>query len=135
MLSDRNIAFARSLAERFGLLIRAESQRRDTTFSALTHGPQARSAGMATWVEGLNALWRLAGQDARIGDLRAPIAERAVCGAGMLAARQVQPNEARGHPREAAGAWFTGGKTRMDDQQHALSALLATADILREQGE
>ena len=135
-LTDTNVAYARTLAERFGFLMRVESQRRDNWFSRLTHGPEARSAGMATWVEGLDSLWRLAGKDSRLADLRPKIAERALCGAGMLVDRQVVGGDrVKAHPVEALGAWFTDGKTRMDDQQHALSGLLAAAVILRERGK
>ena len=40
--SDKNIAYARTLAERFGFLVRVESQRSDNWFSKLLHGRQAR---------------------------------------------------------------------------------------------
>jgi hypothetical protein len=50
----------------------------------------------------------------------------AACAAGMLAERQYDASEAAGYARPdlVQGAWLSGGSTRMDDQQHALSALL-----------
>lgn len=131
-LDDSNITYARSLADRFGFLVRVESQRRDTQFSKLIHGRQARAAGMGTWVEGLDSLWRLASADPRMADMRDKIGERAACGAGMLAERQVTTAEAaiRERPAVSEGAWFTEGVTRMDDQQHAASALLRSRAIL-----
>ncbi len=131
-LDDSNIRYARSLAERFGFLVRVESQRRDTAFSKLVQGRQARAAGMGTWVEGLDSLWRLASADPRMADMRDKIGERAACGAGMLAARQVTASDAATHPRPdlSEGAWFTGGVTRMDDQQHAASGLLRSRIVL-----
>jgi len=136
-LSDANIAYARALAERFGFLIRVESQRRDSTVSKLLHGRQARAAGMGTWVEGLDSIYRIASSDARLADVRGKVAERAVCGAGMLTTRQTTPKAAAARPRPGLneGAWFTEGKTRMDDQQHALSALLNGAPILAKQAK
>lgn len=130
--SENNIAYARTLAERFGFLIRVESQRRDNWFSRLLHGRQARAAGMGTWVEGLNSLYTLATTDPRMRDMAPKIAERIDCGAGMLAARQVSPAAAKKttNPERTSGAWFTNDVTRMDDQQHALSALLNAAPIL-----
>ena len=130
--SDTNIAYARTLAERFGFLVRVESQRRDNWFSKLLHGRQARAAGMGTWVEGLTSLYTLATTDPRMADMAPKIAERIECGAGMLAARQVSPQQAaRGpNPQRTSGAWFTNDVTRMDDQQHALSALLNAAPTL-----
>lgn len=128
-LNDANIAYARTLAARFGFLVRIESGRRDTRLSTLLHGPQARAAGMGTWVEALDSLWRLAGDDARMADMRDKLGDRAACGAGMLASRQVTVS-GTGNKREA-GAWFTNDATRMDDQQHALSALLRSEAILQ----
>jgi hypothetical protein len=128
-LSNDNIAYARSLAERFGFLVRIESGRRNTPWSDFIHGRQARAAGMGTWVEALASLWRLSGEEPRLSDIQEKIAERARCGAGMLRARQFAKSPTTG-TREA-GAWFTNGVTRMDDQQHALSALLRSEAILQ----
>jgi hypothetical protein len=131
-LDESNIRYARSLAERFGFLVRVESQRRDNWFSTLLHGPQSRAAGMATWVEALDSLWRLAGKDSRMTDMRPKLAERAACGAGMLVDRQTSAADAASKPRPDldVGAWFRDGVTRMDDQQHALSGLLRSRQIL-----
>ncbi len=136
-LSDVNVRYARSLAERFGFLIRVESQRTGGGLNEFIHGPHTRAAGMGTWVEGLNSLWRLAVVDERLADLEPKIAERATCGAALLAERQVTDQEAAGYARPAlaAGAWFRDGITRMDDQQHALSGLALTEAILERRNE
>ncbi|MGE5596240.1 MAG: hypothetical protein ACM3S1_09420 [Hyphomicrobiales bacterium] len=136
-LSDDQLAYARRLAERFGFLVRAESQRTTSWWSELIHGRQARAAGMGTWVEGLASLWRVADIDPRMADMKADIETRAVCGMGMLADRQVDPAEAADYARPgvAEGAWFTKGVTRMDDQQHALSALLRGEAIFAARGK
>lgn len=130
---DHHLAYARRLAERFGLLIRVESQRRDTWWSEFVHGRQARAAGMGTWVEGLTSLHALAVADPRLADLEPKIRERIACGAGMLTDRQFSGAEAARYdaPARVEGAWFTGGITRMDDQQHALSGLLSASLILQ----
>lgn len=131
-LDDANIAYARSLAERFGFFVRFESGRRDTWWSRLLRGRRARSAGMGTWVEGLDSLWRLASADPRLADVRDAIATRAACSAGMLADRQVTAERAKSYPRPALaeGGWFNDGVTRMDDQQHALAGMLRVREIL-----
>ena len=49
------------------------------------------------------------------------------CGAGVLIERQRDS-----HDLATAGAWFTDDETRMDDQQHAISGLLALAALLEE---
>ena len=135
-LSDINITYARRLAERFGFLIRIESQRRPNWFSTALHGRQARAAGMGTWVEGLDSLYVVATGDARMADMAPKIAERATCGAGMLVDRQVSQSGAAVSPGPdlRRGAWFTNDATRMDDQQHALSALLDAGPIVRGEG-
>lgn len=125
-LDDANVTYARSLAERFGFLVRNEAQRRDSWLSNAIHGRRSRSAGMGTWVEGLGSLRRLSASDPRLADMRPKLDERLACGAGMLRDRQVTREQAaKGRqPALEEGAWFTNGHTRMDDQQHALAALL-----------
>jgi len=131
-LSDSQIAYARRLAERFGFLVRIEAQRQHGRLGTLVRGRQSRAAGMGTWVEALAALWRVSVADFRLADLTPRIRERAQCAAGILAERQVSAEEAARHPRPdlMRGAWFRGGETRMDDEQHALSGLLYTLDAL-----
>ncbi|GAB4322652.1 MAG: hypothetical protein Kow0010_03500 [Dehalococcoidia bacterium] len=134
---DDTIPYARSLAERFGFLVRIESQRSDNVITRFVHGRATRAAGMGTWVEGLTSLWRLASIDPRMADMEPKLAERAICGAAILVDRQVTPKEALGYPQPsiAEGAWFTNDMTRMDDQQHALSGLVLTRAILASREE
>ena len=131
-LEDHHIEYARAIAQRFGFLIRVESQRTGGAVNEPFHGPPTRAAGLGTWVEGLTSMWRLASADERLAALEPKLAERAVCGAGILASRQVTSEESASWPSPglAAGAWFRDDLTRMDDQQHALSALALTQAIL-----
>ena len=131
-LKEHHIEYARKLAERFGFLIRVESQRTGGAVNEPFHGRQTRAAGLGTWVEGLTSMWRLASTDERLASLEPKLAERAICGAGILASRQVSDEGAAAWPSPAlaAGAWFRDGITRMDDQQHALSGLALTEAIL-----
>jgi hypothetical protein len=50
------------------------------------------------------------------------------CEAGVLVDRQVRRTEPNPLAR---GAWFTDGYTQMDDQQHAIAALLGAHEVLR----
>jgi hypothetical protein len=126
-LGAPEIDYARRLAARFGLLLRTESKRRHGGLTELVLYRPARAAGLGTWVEGSTSLWRVATLDDRLADLRPAIAARVACGAGILADRQRES----GGPL-VRGAWFTDGSTRMDDQQHALSALLYASTVLRQ---
>lgn len=126
-LDDDVARYAERVSYRFDLLIRNEAQRDAGALYALTHGPPRRAAALGTWVEGQAALGRLAGEDDRLEGRRDDVVDRAACGAAVLVDRQ-----ARMGPEETHGAWFVGGVTRMDDQQHAISGLLAVADLLDE---
>lgn len=131
-LEDHHIRYARALAARFGFLVRVESRRTGDGLSKFVHGRQSRAAGTGTWGEGLASLWQIARSDARMAELQRPIADRAICLAGLLVDRQVSPAEAQqfDDPAFAAGAWYRDNVTRMDDQQHALSALALVVPII-----
>jgi hypothetical protein len=131
-LSDDNITYARSLADRFGFLVRTEAQRNDSGLYRSVHGDETRAAGMGTWVEGLDSLWVIAREDERMADMEDDIADRIACGTSMLVDRQESRTTApEGEPDAISGAWFTDAITRMDDQQHAISALLEAEAALR----
>jgi hypothetical protein len=121
-LSAEQAAYARRLAARFGMLIRVESQKDGWPTPFVD--AHARAAGLGVWVEGLGSLVRVATADTRLADLRPALEDRLACGAGLLVERQVDDG-----PDEEAGAWFREDVTRMDDQQHALSGLLAAASL------
>lgn len=115
-LTDEVADYARLLYGRFALLIRTESKR-DTALLGVVHGPPRRASAVGTWVEGQAALGRLAAIDDRLEDVQDRIETSARCGTGVLVDRQ-----------EPDGAWYARGETRMDDQQHAISGLLAVAE-------
>jgi hypothetical protein len=121
---DAVVRYARRQAELFGVQVRTVSER---------FGPWGRWA-RGTWVprgggygvvgEALGQLWRLSGVTPRLGSVRGAIADRDRCIVGLAIDAQTPASSADGRAR---GAWLRDGVTRMDDQQHALSALLATA--------
>jgi hypothetical protein len=130
LLTHDDLAYARRQADLFGLQARFESQRRDGGIARTTRGRHALPAGLGTVGEGLGGIWRLAGEGPLPGVARTTVADRLACVAGMLVARQV-------HDREDVhvdGAWFRGDVTQVDDQQHAVSALLAALPVLPERG-
>jgi hypothetical protein len=133
-LTDADRAYARRTAQLFSVSARNEAQKVDA-LRRLTHGGEVLVAGVGTWGEGLGALGRTARADAGLADVADDIEARARCVAGLLVDRQVTADEAGddASPSLTRGAWFTEGRTQMDDQQHALSALLAArAMVVRE---
>ena len=113
----------------FGLQVRYESQRQGG-FTLLTRGTVALPAGVGTLGEGIgNHLRFLSRYPAADIDLDA-LNDRAQCVAHLLVQRQTSVSQAQEHsdPRRLQGAWFREDVTQMDDQQHALSALLLLRD-------
>ncbi len=132
-LTPAELAYARSQAGSFSSQVRWVSQQAGPWGVAVrgTHVP--RGGGYGVVGEALTGLWRVAEADDRLADVRAPLAARAECIAGL--AIEVQHSEGvgvtgRGQPALTDGAWFIDGVTRMDDQQHALAALLRTVAIV-----
>ena len=114
--------YARTLAGDFGWLVRYASQHTGTPLAFSASG-----ASLGTDGEGVAAMRRLAVADPAFADLRDRLAQRSVCLGGILLHRQTID---AADPRER-GAWFDGGYTQMDDQQHAIAALIGTREALR----
>jgi hypothetical protein len=129
-LAEHHVRYARALAERFGMLVRTESQKGSWPVAFID--PRARGGGIGVWLEGLGSLAAVAARDPRLADLRKPLVDRLQCGAGILAERQEDAADAAPWPvpELVEGAWFREDVTRMDDQQHALSGLLLAAGRL-----
>ncbi len=126
-LEDHHIDYARGLLHRYASFIRFDAQR-GTEYGSLTHGPEPRGSGFGTWIEGLAELRTMTQVDGRMADLAAGADETLACGAARLAEQQVTADE---DPDPlVAGAWFYDDFTRMDDQQHAASGMLAAEPVL-----
>jgi hypothetical protein len=134
-LTTDELAYARRQAELFGAQVRWVSQRFGP-WGELVRGPHVpRGGGYGVVGEALTGLWRVADADPRLADVRGSIGERAVCIAGLAILAQSDATEAGAfaEPDRVRGAWFRDGETRMDDQQHALAALLRTSAIVEAQ--
>jgi small neutral amino acid transporter SnatA (MarC family) len=131
-LTAGEVAYARRQAELFGGQVRWISQRFGPWGPAVRGHPVPRGGGYGVIGEGLTGLWRVSEADPRLADLRRQIGERAVCDAGLAIRAQSDAPEAARFiaPAKVEGAWFRDGVTRMDDQQHALAALLRTIPIV-----
>jgi small neutral amino acid transporter SnatA (MarC family) len=134
-LTEQEVGYARRQAELFGLQARLLSQVHGP-WGGLVRGSEPRGGWYGVIDEGLTGLWLTAQEDARLADLRGPIAERAACIAALAVSVQADAQDAAdaARPERVEGAWFVDGETRMDDQQHALAGLLRTIPIV-EAGE
>ena len=112
-LGREELDWARRLAGTFGVRIRFESQQREDGIVGLVRGGFSMGSAVGTLGEGLAGIWQLSAREAALADLRPQLRARLSCAAGLLVDRQSDD-----------GAWYAGGVTRMDDQQHAISALL-----------
>jgi hypothetical protein len=126
-LTVTEAAYARRLAGYFGTMTRVESQLEGGGLVRELSGGTMSGAGLGTVGEATAALWRLSGADPRLADLRDDLEGRTACVAGLLAERQVKTRRP-----EERGAWFQDDYTQMDDQQHAISALLGALPSLRD---
>ena len=131
-LTDEELEYTRRQAGLFGAQVRFLAQRYGP-WGALVRTPHdPRGGGFGVVGEGLTGLWLTAGADDRLGDVEGPIADRTVCNAGLMIEAQSDADEAAQYaePDKVRGAWFRDDITRMDDEQHALSALLRTIPIV-----
>lgn len=124
-LTEDELAYAERQAGILGLQVRYESQRRASGPVRFTRGPFALTAGVGTLGEGLGGIQRLADREPDLDVDRDAVAERLSCVAGILVERQTHSEDPR-----LDGAWFRQGITQVDDQQHAISALLAATTVL-----
>ena len=127
------IEFVRRQGGLIGQRVRSISQRFGPWGVAVRGTFTPRGGGYGVFGEGLAGLWRAARLDDRLADDRDALADRAVCIVGLAIDAQVSADEATEYaaPSKVEGAWFIGDVTRMDDQQHALSAILMTIPILQ----
>lgn len=131
-LTDAELDFVRRQGGLMGQRVRSIAQRFGPwgVFVRGTFTP--RGGGYGVFGEGLTGLWRASLLDERLSPERDTLGERATCITGLAVEAQASTDEAADYPdpTKVAGAWFIDDVTRMDDQQHALSALLMTIPIL-----
>jgi len=131
-LTEAEVEFVLRQGGVLGQRVRSISQRFGPWGEAVRGTFRPRGGGYGVFGEGLAGLWRAAQLDTRLEGARVPLAERQVCIVGLALDAQANAAEAAAYsaPGQVQGAWFQNDVTRMDDQQHALSALLATIPIL-----
>jgi small neutral amino acid transporter SnatA (MarC family) len=131
-LTGPELDYARRQAELFGVQARWLSQRSGPWGGLVRGSYEPRGGWYGVIGEALTGWWLTAQEEPRLADLRDPLADRATCIAGLAVSAQSDAEDAANaaRPERVAGAWFRDGETRMDDQQHALAALLRTIPIV-----
>jgi small neutral amino acid transporter SnatA (MarC family) len=131
-LTEDEVGYARRQAELFGSQVRWISQRYGPWGGLVRGGYVPRGGAYGVIGEALTGWWLTAREEPRLAGLRDAIAERATCIAGLATTAQSDRTDAAdaARPERVEGAWFRDGETRMDDQQHALAALLRTIPIV-----
>jgi small neutral amino acid transporter SnatA (MarC family) len=131
-LTEDEADYAREQADLFGVQARWLAQWHGPWGRVVRGSYEARGGWYGVVGEALTGWWLVASEDPRMGDLQEPIAARADCIAGLALDEQSDATDAAGavRPERVEGAWFIDGVTRMDDQQHALAALLRTIPIV-----
>lgn len=131
-LTEDELEFVRRQGGLMGQRVRSISQRFGPWGVAVRGTFTPRGGGYGVFGEGLTGLWRAAQLDDRLAPERNDLADRAACIAGLAIEAQADSTEASTYPdpQRVEGAWFIDDITRMDDQQHALSALLMTIPVL-----
>jgi small neutral amino acid transporter SnatA (MarC family) len=135
-LTEDELDYARRQAELFGVSVRWVSARFGTWGELVRGSDVLRGGGYGVIGEALTGWWLTTAAEPRLADLRGPLAERATCIAGLAIRAQSDREDAASatRPDLVEGAWFRDGETRMDDQQHALAALLRTIPIAEASG-
>lgn len=125
-LTPDELAFARKQIGLAGVQTRYESQRTNAGVDRWLRGRQTLPAGLGTVGESLAGWVTVATEHPALKRYRADLEHRLACVADLLVTRQTDRDEAAAFPdpQRARGAWLQFGVTQMDDQQHALSALL-----------
>lgn len=131
-LTEEEVEFVRRQGDLMGQRVRSISQRFGPWGTVVRGTFTPRGGGYGVFGEGLAGLWQAAELDDRLVEERAPLGERALCISGLAVEAQADADEAAEYPDpgKVEGAWFIDDVTRMDDQQHALSALLLAMPIL-----
>ena len=131
-LTDAELEFVKRQGGLIGQRVRSIAQRFGPWGVAVRGTFTPRGGGYGVFGEGLAGLWRAAQLDDRLESERDVLGERALCIAGLSIEAQSDAEDAAQYPDpgKVEGAWFIDDLTRMDDQQHALSALLFAVPIL-----
>jgi hypothetical protein len=129
-LTPEELTWGRKQMGIVGVMTRFESQRTESWTDRVRRGGISITSAVGTHGEALSGWVAVAEAEPSLRPQLANVATSAQCNAGLLSVRQV--TEARAleapDPSKVEGGWLWHGVTRMDDQQHALSALVLATE-------
>ena len=126
------VSWARKQMGISSVMIRYEAQRTNGAPDVWLRGSTAVGSAVGTHGEAMNGWIRffaaLDADDPIVDSGRARLA----CNVGTLVDRRVDEDESRSfvRPGRVAGSWLWFGVTQVDDQQHALSAIVGSESLL-----
>ena len=129
--TDVEIAWVKKQMGLSSVMIRYESQITDRGLNLILRGHSAIGAAAGTHGESVASWLKVALHESALRSRAAGLADRLACNNSLLVARQISSVEAAGYsnPTRVSGAWLSSGRTQVDDQQHAASALLLGREI------
>jgi len=131
-LTDRaTVEFVRKQLGIAGIQVRYESQRTNDGLNRWTRGRQTLGAGLGTLGEAIGAWEQVVTLQPELRTQQPWLQERLWCVSDLLVQRQITPGQSLSlpNPNASRGAWIQFGITQMDDQQHAVSAMVAARNI------
>jgi uncharacterized MnhB-related membrane protein len=131
-LTDRaTVEFVRKQLGIAGIQVRYESQRTNDGLNRWTRGRQTLGAGLGTLGEAIGAWEQVVTLQPELRTQQPWLQERLWCVSDLLVQRQITPGQSLSlpNPNASRGAWTQFGITQMDDQQHAVSAMVAARNI------
>lgn len=132
-----HVAWANKQMGMNSIMVRYESQRTNRGFDRWLRGRTSLGSAIGTHGEALGGWWDVAAADPDFAGVRGPLRDRLACNASVVANRQIDAAEALSYssPDAVRGSWLWFDITQVDDQQHAVSALVAAERILDAGGE
>ncbi|MEN9803912.1 MAG: hypothetical protein RIS41_759 [Actinomycetota bacterium] len=132
-----HVAWAAKQMGLSSVMVRYESQRTNHGLDRWLRGRTSVGSAIGTHGESLGGWYDVALAVDDLGDRRAGLQDRLRCNAGVITARQIDSERAASYPSPdtVRGSWLWFDTTQVDDQQHAVSALVAAERILDAGGE
>lgn len=132
-----HVAWAEKQMGMSSVMVRYESQRTNRGLDRWLRGRTSVGSAIGTHGESLGGWYDVALAVDELDSRRAGLQDRLRCNAGVITARQIDAERADTYPDpdSVRGSWLWFETTQVDDQQHAVSALVAAERILDAGGE